>query len=424
MRMGQHDPRLCRREYCEGRCEVGPFDRHFPWRVSTQPAVERGLNIGTEIASHQQPGEVHTRGHRRAGNDLCRELVSGQSAAARQTLTDRLDALAATGAQAAQRRMQLRRRFVDLDTQYMDRPATPACRHLDACQKAQAGLLAGRTRFGTAGESVVIGQCQGVDAPRGGEFDDRTRRQRAVRMMAVKMQIDEPVHPAIIRAAMQQLAAQDLDWDLIDTVLLDLDGTLLDLAFDSFVWLGRVPEIFAEQNGLSVPEAQVALAPKFRQWRGQLQWYCIDFWSRELGIDIEALHRAEASRVGWLPGARGFLDRVRERRKRLVLMTNSHPTILQIKHERTGVLEYFDAAYSSHRFGAPKEDPAFWSQSQQLDGFRPSRSVFVDDSADVLHAAVRAGIAYVYGVRRPDSSSADGHSHEDFLAVDSVADLG
>jgi hypothetical protein len=54
------------------------------------------------------------------------------------------------------------------------------------------------------------------------------------------------------------------DWNAIDTVLLDLDGTLLDLAFDNYVWMGRIPELYAQANGLSVPEAQAALAPKFR----------------------------------------------------------------------------------------------------------------------------------------------------------------
>lgn len=221
---------------------------------------------------------------------------------------------------------------------------------------------------------------------------------------------------------MNRTAQPSLDWNSLDTVLLDLDGTLLDLAFDNYLWLGRVPEIYAEQNGLSVAEAQAALAPKFRAWRGQLKWYCIDFWSRELSIDIAALHHAEAGRVAWLPGARGFLERVRERGKRLVLMTNSHPTTLAIKDQQTGVLGFFDAAYSSHNFGAPKENPVFWAETRRVDGYVPSRSLFVDDSADVLHAAIGAGIAHVYGVRRPDSST-DGHAHEEFQAIDSVAEL-
>ena len=84
---------------------------------------------------------------------------------------------------------------------------------------------------------------------------------------------------------------QPPDWASIDTVLLDLDGTLLDLAFDNYVWMGRIPELYAEANGLSVPEAHAALAPKFRAVQGLLEWYSIEHWSRELRLDIEALHR-------------------------------------------------------------------------------------------------------------------------------------
>ena len=84
----------------------------------------------------------------------------------------------------------------------------------------------------------------------------------------------------------------------IDTVLLDLDGTLLDLAFDNYVWMGRIPEMYAEAHGLSVPEAQATLAPKFRAIQGSLEWYCVEHWSRELQIDIAQLHRDEAPRIG------------------------------------------------------------------------------------------------------------------------------
>jgi putative hydrolase of the HAD superfamily len=211
-------------------------------------------------------------------------------------------------------------------------------------------------------------------------------------------------------------------WDEIDSVLLDLDGTLLDLAFDNFVWMGRIPEIYAEARGLSVPEAQAELAPKFRAVQGTLDWYSIEYWSATLAIDIAQLHRDEAHRIGWLPGARGFLERMRERGKRLVLLTNSHPVTLAIKHEHTRVLDWFDAAFSSQQFGAPKEAPQFWSAARAVEPFDPARSIFVDDSRDVLHAARAAGVRWVYAVRRPDTSRR-GHAHEEFTAVDAVAEL-
>jgi putative hydrolase of the HAD superfamily len=212
------------------------------------------------------------------------------------------------------------------------------------------------------------------------------------------------------------------DWQQIDTVLLDLDGTLLDLAFDNYIWLARVPEIYAERNGLSLAETHAELAPKFRRVEGTLEWYSIDHWSRELDIDIAAVHREEAARVAWLPGARSFLESLREQGKKLVLLTNSHPTILEIKHGQTRVLEYFDQAYTSHGFGAPKEDQAFWQAARQTVGFDPARSIFVDDSKAVLHAAIIAGIGFVYGVRRPDTSR-EPHVHEEFASIDAVSEL-
>jgi len=205
-------------------------------------------------------------------------------------------------------------------------------------------------------------------------------------------------------------------------VLLDLDGTLLDLAFDNYIWLTRVVEIYAENNGLSLAETHAVLAPRFERVQGTLDWYSIDYWSVQLRIDIERIHREEAHRVAWLPGACSFLMQLRERGKRLVLMTNSHPVILGIKEERTRVMSYLDAAYTSHGFGAPKEDPRFWIAAQHAEPFDPARTIFVDDSKAVLHAAIAAGLGWVYGVKRPDSSR-EPKKHEEFTAIDGVIDL-
>src|SRR5580658_644853 len=145
------------------------------------------------------------------------------------------------------------------------------------------------------------------------------------------------------------------DWAHIDTVLLDLDGTLLDLAYDNHFWLETVPAAYAAARTTSVDIARTELAPRFRACEGTLPWYCIDHWSRELGLDIEALKRANTGRIAWLPGAENFLLHLRAVGKRVVLLTNSHPRVLRIKDEKTGVLGYFDAAFTSHEFGVEKE---------------------------------------------------------------------
>jgi putative hydrolase of the HAD superfamily len=222
------------------------------------------------------------------------------------------------------------------------------------------------------------------------------------------------------RATRALLSAEH--WAQIDTVLLDLDGTLLDLAFDSHFWRERVPAAWALARAMDLEQARAELAPRFRACEGTLDWYCIDYWSRELELDIAALKRAEAHRIAWLPGAREFLARVRRLGKRLVLLTNAHPTTLAIKDARTAVISHFDADFSSHRFGAPKEDARFWRELAQVEQFDAARSLFVDDSLPVLRAARAAGIGMIYAVRCPDSSVAP-RTHDEFPAVDTVAEL-
>jgi len=216
------------------------------------------------------------------------------------------------------------------------------------------------------------------------------------------------------------LTAQD--WAGIDTVLLDLDGTLLDLHYDTHFWREVVPATWGATRGLSMPAAREALAPRFRACEGTLDWYCIDYWSRELGLDIAALKRADTSRIRWLPGAREFVRAARALGKRTILATNSHPAVLAIKDLHTRVVTEFDAAYSSHRFGFPKETPQFWAALRAVEAFDPARSLFVDDSLPVLRAARITGVAHVIAVRKPDSTR-DLRMHDEFPAVDAVAQL-
>src|SRR5262249_22181805 len=158
-------------------------------------------------------------------------------------------------------------------------------------------------------------------------------------------------------------------------------------------------------SGLSVEGARAALLPKFRAREGTLDWYCIDYWSRELRLDVADLHRQEMARMAWLPGAPEFLARLRDMGKRLVLLTNAHPATLRIKDRRTGVTRYFDAVFSSHEFKAPKENQRFWEAVRTVEPFDLQRSIFVDDSLPVLRAAEAAGVRWIYSVRRRNGNS-------------------
>jgi 5'-nucleotidase len=213
-----------------------------------------------------------------------------------------------------------------------------------------------------------------------------------------------------------------VDWSAIDTVLLDMDGTLLDLRFDNWFWQELIPRRYAAANGLSDAQSLEKLAPKFIEVKGKLQWYCIEYWSRELGLDIGGIKREALARVGFLPGAEEFLSKLKISGKRRVLVTNAHPATLGLKNEQVALTQYFDACYSTHRFTLPKEDSAFWPRLAAEEGFAPQRTLFVDDSLPVLDAARDFGIAWLRAVRCPDSGLPP-QATGDYLAVDRVADL-
>lgn len=208
-----------------------------------------------------------------------------------------------------------------------------------------------------------------------------------------------------------------LPWTEIDSVLLDMDGTLLDLHFDNHFWLEHLPQRYAELHGISRALADAELLPLFHAHAGQLNWYCTDFWSRELNLSIRELKREVAHLIALRPDADSFLAALRAAGKRVVLITNAHRDSLSLKLERIELAPYFDRLISSHDYGFPKEDQQFWFALQQDFAFDPARSLFIDDSLPILRSARDFGVAHLLAVRQPDSQ-AEPRDTEEFAAVE------
>lgn len=215
---------------------------------------------------------------------------------------------------------------------------------------------------------------------------------------------------------------QALPWSEIDTVLLDMDGTLLDLHFDNHFWLEHLPQRYAEHHGISRALADAELLPLFRQHAGQLNWYCTDFWSRELKLSIRDLKREVAELIALRPDADTFLAAIRAAGKRVVLITNAHRDSLSLKLERIELAPFFDRLISSHDYGFAKEHQQFWLALQQDLEFDPARSLFIDDSLPVLRSARAYGIGHLLAVREPDSRQGPKDT-EEFAAVEDYRDL-
>ncbi|HEX6827517.1 MAG TPA: GMP/IMP nucleotidase [Burkholderiales bacterium] len=213
--------------------------------------------------------------------------------------------------------------------------------------------------------------------------------------------------------------AAALPWPDIASVFLDMDGTLLDLHFDNHFWLTHVPRRFAEKHALPYEEARPRVLARYQAVAGTLDWYCVDYWTRELDLDIVRLKEEVAQLIAVHPHVEEFLARARGAGKRVLLVTNAHHKSVSLKMRMTGIEGHFNAVVSAHDLGTPKEDPRFWERLRSLEAYDPGRTLLVDDSLPVLRSARDYGIRHLLGVRAPDSRQPP-KAVEEF---DSIADF-
>ena len=169
-----------------------------------------------------------------------------------------------------------------------------------------------------------------------------------------------------------------INWDEIETVFLDMDGTLLDLHYDNYFWQELLPATWAEKHNISTEQARATLMPKLMSKKGTLSWYCIDYWSDEL----------------------------------------AHRKLIDVKIAKTGISRFFSQIVSAHDLGLPKEDTGFWHRLTEVCEFNNGSTVLFDDNLEVLHSARSFGIRHLYAIATPDSQRPPRES-EDFICIES-----
>jgi len=194
-----------------------------------------------------------------------------------------------------------------------------------------------------------------------------------------------------------------VDWNTVDTVFLDMDGTLLDLHFDNHFWREHVPLRYAAARGLPLATARAELLARYHSLEGTLAWYCVEHWSRELALDIAFLKQEVGHLIAMHPQVVDFLEALAALGKRRVLVTNAHPQSIALKMEKTPLAGHLEHVICSHERGTPKEADDFWPRVQAIEPFDRERTLLIDDSPQVLETAKNYGFRRLLAVLAPDS---------------------
>ncbi len=195
-----------------------------------------------------------------------------------------------------------------------------------------------------------------------------------------------------------------VNWSAIDTVLLDMDGTLLDLHFDNHFWLEFLPVRYAAHHRCDVASASRFLTELSDSLHGTLNWYCLDHWSTKLQMDVEALKTELRHLIRLRPGTPEFLAFLAAQGKQVLLVTNAHPKALKLKLLASGLDQHVARCISSHDLQLAKENAGFWLRLKEEQHLDFDRCLFLDDSLNVLRRARDEGVKNALQVLQPDTT--------------------
>jgi len=165
-------------------------------------------------------------------------------------------------------------------------------------------------------------------------------------------------------------------------VSFDLDGTIVDGAYGTMVWLEGIPQLYAERYGMAIEDAKGEVTAAYDSiGEGDLLWYDIGYWLRrfDLRIPVNDLLDRYVDHIRLLPHVAEVIRALKEK-YRLIIASNAARIFVEKELRFTGLERYFDRIISATSdFRMVKKEEGFYRELCRLLCVSPAEITHVGD---------------------------------------------
>jgi len=162
----------------------------------------------------------------------------------------------------------------------------------------------------------------------------------------------------------------------------DLDNTLIDPAYTTFIWEIGIPQLYAKKHNISASKAaQIVIAEYERVGDLNLEWYDITYWFKffELPGRWENLLEEHRDKIRPFPEVKEVIEDLAQYYN-LIVISNAAREFVEVEIKEVGIENSFTRIFSATSdFRQVKKTPQFYKQICEIMKTEPSDTIHTGD---------------------------------------------